>query len=132
MADRIGRENVVAIATDSLDFVGPVPHESLSPKLGDFKLTYERATVTNYQNGLRIIEEQGKPPKLKRRGFPSLTVERLLAGGGRTKLTVYRRRAMKLKECLRVGNWTPSMISRIRLAPSTSRLITARGTSRAS
>jgi hypothetical protein len=101
----LGWERVVSINTDSVRFIGASPwyeahrDEITKPGFGAWEEKYRGATVTHYQSGVALIEEPGKKPHLRRRGFKNLTPELLWKAKGH-RLEVGRTRAIKLGEAL--------------------------------
>jgi hypothetical protein len=74
---------IVAVNTDSIRYVAPAETEPRTTHgIGLFESKFFRATVTHYQSGIAIIEEPGKPPLLRKRGKPLLTVELLKSAKG--------------------------------------------------
>lgn len=101
----IGWERVVSINTDSIRFIEPSlwydanRDELTKPGFGAWEEKFVGATVTHYQSGVALIEEKGKPPKVRRRGFKNLTPEMLRCATGH-RLEVERTRAIKLGEAI--------------------------------
>lgn len=81
---------VVSVNTDSLRFTfgqsGAITDlctvYSLDHRAGDFESKFRGGTVTHYQSGIAIIEENGKSPLLRKRGKPLLTVKMLRTAKG--------------------------------------------------
>jgi len=92
--DAVGEENVVSVQTDAIVYRGPgeVPE---SDGLGGWKYEFRDGEVITYMNGLAV-----RNGVLRKRGFPTLTAEKLLNAGGHT-LAVERRRPVRLLEAVR-------------------------------
>jgi hypothetical protein len=101
----IGWDRVVSINTDSVRFIGPSRYyddhraQLTKPGFGSWEEKFTGATLTHYQSGVALIEQKGKPPKIRKRGFKNLTPEMLRSTTGPV-LEVGRKRAIKLGEAL--------------------------------
>jgi len=92
--DRVGPENIISVQTDALVYRGDtfVPE---SDTLGGWKYEFKNSTVITYMNGLAI-----RNGALRKRGFPTLTVDMLMGATGPT-LTVERKRPVRVLEAIR-------------------------------
>jgi hypothetical protein len=81
------RAEVVSINTDSLRVMLPLDFApcaacTLVGGVGEFEPKFADSVVTHFQSGIAIIEEEGRGPKLRKRGKPLLTVDLLKKARG--------------------------------------------------
>jgi hypothetical protein len=100
-AEKVGPDNIVAIATDSILTTARLEGSNIgADSLGAWKMEFMGKTVIGYQNGLRIaFSPESADKELKKRGFPTLTVEALERAEG-TEMTVKRVKPRRLFESL--------------------------------
>jgi hypothetical protein len=99
----VGPENVIKLATDSITYVDKGQKVQEIKGLGGVEVKYRKAEIVNYLNGLYEVHQRGKEPILKKRGFPTLTIEQLAKAKGRT-ITVTRQKPVRFLTALRAAD----------------------------
>jgi hypothetical protein len=83
--ERVGFDDVIAIATDGLMYRERGQQFTTGFMLGNWKKEFENCTATIYQNGVYFVEDANeKVVEFRKRGMPTLTVDQLKKARGGT------------------------------------------------